>query len=47
MTVGLSNKNYSYDSEDNILNLKGDIAAVIHQYDRKPKIVRNSKKEIH
>lgn len=39
MTVGLSNKTFSYDSEDNLLNLKGDIAAVIHQYDRKPNMV--------
>jgi hypothetical protein len=39
MTVGLSNKNFSYDSEDNLLNFKGDIAAVIHQYDRKPNMV--------
>jgi len=39
MTVGLSNKNFSYDPEDNLLNSKGDIAAVIHQYDRKPNMV--------
>jgi hypothetical protein len=39
MTVGLSNKNFSYDFEENLLNFQGDIAAVIHQYDRKPKIV--------
>ena len=39
MTVGLSNKNFSHDFEDNLLNFHGDIAAVIHQYDRKPKIV--------
>lgn len=40
MTLALSNKNFSYDSEGNLLNLKGDIAAVIHQYDRKPKMVK-------
>lgn len=45
MTVGISNKNFSYDSEDNLLNLKGDIAAVIHQYDRKHKIVKIVKKK--
>ena len=45
MTVGLSNKNFSYDSKDNLLNLKGDIAAVIHQYDRKPKMVEIVKKK--
>ena len=45
MTVGLSNKNFYYDSEDNLLNLNGDIAAVIHQYDRKPKIVEKVKKK--
>ena len=45
LTVGLSNKNFSYDSEDNLLNFKGDIAAVIHQYDRKPKLVKIVKKK--
>ena len=45
ITVGLSNKNFSYDSEDNLLNFKGDIAAVIHQYDRKPKMVEIVKKK--
>lgn len=40
MTVGISNKNFSCNSEDNLLNLKGDIAAVMHQYDRKSKIVK-------
>lgn len=45
MTVGLSKFNFSYDSEDNLLNLKGDIAAVIHQYDRKPKMVEIVKKK--
>jgi hypothetical protein len=45
MTIGISNKNFSYDSEDNLLNLKGDIAALIHQYDRKPKMVEIVKKK--
>ena len=45
MTVGLSKKNFSYDSEDNLLNFKGDIAAVIHQYDRKPKMIKIVKKK--
>ena len=45
MTVGLSNKNFSYDSKDNLLNFKGDIAAIIHQYDRKPKMVEIVKKK--
>jgi len=45
MTVGLSNKNFSFDSKDKLLNLKGDIAAVIHQYDRKPKMVKIVKKK--
>lgn len=39
MTIGLSNsENVTFDSQDNILNLKGEIAAVIHQYDRKKNI---------
>ena len=41
MTIGLTkNENIKFDSENNILNGKGKIAAVIHQYDRKPDIVR-------
>ena len=41
MTIGLTKKrNIRLDSENNILNGKGEIAAVIHQYDRKRDIVR-------
>lgn len=41
MTLALTNKkNIRFDNEDNILNGKGKIAAVIHQYDRKLYIVR-------
>ena len=41
MTIGLtSNKNIYFDLNDNIINMSGKIAAVIHQYDRKPNIVR-------
>lgn len=40
MTIGLTrNEDIKFDSENNILNKKGEKAAVIHQYDRKPKIV--------
>ena len=39
MTIGLSKtENVTVDSQDNILNFKGEIAAVIHQYDRKKNI---------
>ena len=42
MTIGLTNRdNINLDNENNILNGNGEIAAVIHQYDRKPDIVRN------
>lgn len=41
MTIGFTNiTNIILDHENNILNGKGKIAAVIHQYDRKPYIVR-------
>ncbi|MBQ7577462.1 MAG: hypothetical protein IJT21_04235 [Synergistaceae bacterium] len=40
MTIGLSEReNIKLDSNDNVLNGKGEIAAVVHQYDRKPDIV--------
>ena len=40
MTIGLTKRlNIILDSQNNILNGKGKIAAVIHQYDRKPDIV--------
>ena len=46
MTVGIEpNKNFSYDSEENLLNFKGNVAAVIHQYDRIPKMVEMVKKK--
>ena len=40
MTVGLArNKDLKFDSEGNVLTFNGEIPAVIHQYDRVPKIV--------
>ena len=40
MTIGLTKReNIILDSHSNILNFKGEIAAIIHQYDRKPDIV--------
>lgn len=42
MTIGLTDsRKIIIDSKNNILNFKGEIAAVIHQYDRKPNIVFN------
>ena len=39
MTIGVTKReNILLDIENNILNLKGEKAAVIHQYDRKPNI---------
>lgn len=44
MTIGLTKRqNIFLDSQNNILNGKGEIAAVIHQYDRKPDIVAKIK----
>ena len=41
MTIGLTNpQNIHTDSSGNILNGKGEIAAVVHQYDRKPELVK-------
>lgn len=41
MTLALANsKNISLDNENNILNYKGKKAAIIHQYDRKPILVK-------
>ena len=34
ITIGLIKKNVSLDSEDNILNEKGEIASLVHQYER-------------
>ena len=46
MTIGTSKReNINLDSENNILNGKGEIAAVIHQYDRKIDIVEKLKKK--
>lgn len=40
MTIGLTkNDKLKFDSHDNLLNFNGEIAAVIHQYDRKPQVV--------
>ena len=41
MTIGLSKpSDIVFDSLNNILNFRGEIASVIHQYDRKPNIIR-------
>ena len=41
MTIGLTKRNnIIFDSEYNILNFRGEIASLVHQYDRKPDIVR-------
>ena len=41
MTIGLTELNKIHlDSKNNILNFKSEIAAVIHQYDRKQDIVK-------
>ena len=40
LTLGISKpESYMIDSEDNILNIKGEIPAIIHQYDRHKNIV--------
>ena len=42
MTIGMTDKsNVNLDKDDNILNFDGQIAAVVHQYDRKHKILIN------
>ena len=44
LTIGMTNiNNVLLDKDDNILNLDGKIAAAIHQYDRKKKIVEKLK----
>ena len=44
MTLRLTDdNNIKFDQENNILNGKGKIAAVVHQYERKPYIVRKVK----
>ena len=46
MTIGITpSTNISCDKENNVLNFKGEIAAVVHQYDRKPNIVNNVMKK--
>jgi hypothetical protein len=41
MTIGPTHYKYiTFDSCDNILNEKGEVAAVVHQYERKPYITR-------
>ena len=41
MTIGLTkNENLYFDIDDNLVNGNGNIAAVIHQYDRKPQIIK-------
>ena len=41
MTIGPTYYKYiTFDSYGNILNEKGEVAAVVHQYDRKPYITR-------
>ena len=44
MTIGLTKeKDIYFDINDNIVNGKGEVAAAIHQYDRKSKIVQKVK----
>ena len=46
MTIGLTKReNINLDSDNNILNGKGEIVAVIHQYDRKIDILEMVKKK--
>ena len=46
MTISLTNdSNIKLDNEDNVLNKNGEIAAIVHQYDRKPFIVSKIKKK--
>ena len=41
MTIFINKKNITHlNSENYLLNYKGEIAAIIHQYDRKPEIIR-------
>ena len=41
MTIGTTHYKYiTFDSCDNILNEKGEVAALVHQYDRKPYVIR-------
>lgn len=45
ITLGLVNKNIALDEENNILNGKGEIAALVHQYDRKKEITKIVRKK--
>ena len=46
MTIGTANrKNILFDSERNLLNYKGEIASLVHQYDRFPDILHRIKKK--
>ena len=41
MTIGLTKrKNINLDSKNNILNYKGQVASIVHQYDRHPDLKR-------
>lgn len=44
MTIGMTNRGFiNLDSDNRILNVKGEIAAVVHQYDRKYDLVQIAK----
>ena len=46
MTIGITRReDITLDNEDNILNGKGEVAAMIHQYDRKKDILSKIKKK--
>ena len=46
MTICITKrKKITLDSENNVLNFKGEIAAIVHQYDRKPDITRKMNKK--
>lgn len=46
MTIGISDETkFQYDSEENLLTYNGEVAAVIHQYNRKSKITEISKRK--
>ena len=41
MTICVTKRNkISLDADNNVLNFDGKISAIVHQYDRKPDIVR-------
>ena len=46
MTIGISRReDITLDNEDNILNGKGEVAAMVHEYDRKEDILAKVKKK--